>query len=90
MKRWWKRVGFGEKLIFARDRMVENFVWTVAFAEEPQFGYYREVGTKVNALITSIDDIYDVYGKLEELEVFTEVIDRLERPIRFHIFIIYK
>ncbi|KAK4276123.1 hypothetical protein QN277_019112 [Acacia crassicarpa] len=74
--RWWKRVGFGEKLSFTRDRMVENFIWTVAFAEEPQFGYYRRVATKVNALITTIDDVYDVYGELEELEVFTQVLDR--------------
>ncbi|XP_028771258.1 terpene synthase 10-like [Neltuma alba] len=74
--RWWKRIGLGEKLNFSRDRMVENFVWTVAFAEEPRFGYYRRVATKVNALITIIDDVYDLYGELEELEIFTEVIDR--------------
>ncbi|XP_028789720.1 terpene synthase 10-like [Neltuma alba] len=74
--RWWKRIGLGEKLSFSRDRMVENFVWTVAFAEEPHFEYYRTVATKVNALITTIDDVYDVYGELEELEIFTRVVDR--------------
>ncbi|XP_028771254.1 terpene synthase 10-like [Neltuma alba] len=74
--RWWKRIGLGEKLSFSRDRMVENYVWTVAFAEESHFGYYRTVATKVNAFITTIDDIYDVHGELEELEIFTQVIDR--------------
>ncbi|KAI9081204.1 hypothetical protein K1719_036826 [Acacia pycnantha] len=74
--RWWKRLGLGEKYSFLRDRMVENFVWTVGFAVEPQFGYYRRVAAKVNASVTTIDDIYDTYGELEELEVFTQVVDR--------------
>ncbi|KAK0579983.1 hypothetical protein LWI29_034487 [Acer saccharum] len=45
-------------------------------APEPQFGYSRIINTKVIALITVIDDIYDVYGTLEELEVFTDAVDR--------------
>ncbi|CAK8534657.1 unnamed protein product [Lathyrus sativus] len=74
--RWWKRTGLGEKLSFARDRLVENFVWTVGTNFNPNFEYSRKVITKVNSLITVIDDVYDVYGTLEELKLFTEVIDR--------------
>ena len=44
---------------------------------EPQFGYFRRMCTRVNVLITMIDDIYDVYGKLDELELFTDTIERL-------------
>ncbi|KAI4324235.1 hypothetical protein L6164_023789 [Bauhinia variegata] len=66
----------GEKLGFARDKIVENFVWTVAFSFLPHFGHLRRVLTKVNALITTIYDIYDVYGTLEELELFTDVVSR--------------
>ena len=61
---------------FARDRLMENFLWTVGCASSPQLGNFRREMTKVNALITVIDDIYDVYGTLEELELFTDVIDR--------------
>ncbi|KAI4331824.1 hypothetical protein L6164_016780 [Bauhinia variegata] len=73
---WWTTVALEEKLSFARDRLVENFLWTVGLAFQSQFGHFRRVMTKVNALITLIDDIYDVYGTLEELELFTNVVDR--------------
>ena len=49
----------------------------MAIASEPQFGYSRIINTKVIALITVIDDIYDVYGTLDELELFTDAVDRL-------------
>ncbi|XP_057459035.1 terpene synthase 10-like [Lotus japonicus] len=72
--RWWKRVGLGEKCSFARDRLVENYVWTVGANSHPDLEYYRKSMTKINSLITIIDDIYDVYGTFEELKLFTEVI----------------
>ncbi|TXG47464.1 hypothetical protein EZV62_026758 [Acer yangbiense] len=73
---WWQKYGPGEKLSFARSRLVESFLWSMAIASEPQFGYSRIINTKVIALITVIDDIYDVYGTLEELELFTDAVDR--------------
>ncbi|KAG5555550.1 hypothetical protein RHGRI_006257 [Rhododendron griersonianum] len=74
--RWWKGTGLGEKLSFARDRLMENFLWTVEMDFKPQFGYRRRVATIVNALITAIDDVYDVYGTLDELELFTNAVER--------------
>jgi (-)-alpha-terpineol synthase len=65
-------------LSFARDRLMENFFWTVGVIFQPQFGYSRRMSTKVNALITTIDDVYDVYGTLDELELFTNAVERLE------------
>ncbi|KDO56502.1 hypothetical protein CISIN_1g040042mg, partial [Citrus sinensis] len=73
---WWEYVGFGNKLNFARDRLMENFLWTVGVTSEPQFGYFRRMSTKVSALITSIDDAYDVYGTLDELKLFTNSVER--------------
>ncbi|XP_028771243.1 terpene synthase 10-like [Neltuma alba] len=74
--RWWKRTGLGEKLSFVRDRMVENLMGTVGLAFQPQFRYFRRVVSKVFAMITRIDDMYDVHGSLEELKLFTEVVNR--------------
>ncbi|KAK4858829.1 hypothetical protein QYF36_022669 [Acer negundo] len=74
--RWWKQYDLGEKLEFARDRLVTAFLWTLGTAFEPRFGSWRIRNTKIIALITAIDDIYDVYGTLEELELFIDGVDR--------------
>ncbi|KAL9416656.1 hypothetical protein AB3S75_039782 [Citrus x aurantiifolia] len=72
---WWRKTGLGE-LHFARDRILENFFWALGEIWEPQFGSCRRMSTKVNALITTIDDVYDVYGTLDELEQFTNAVER--------------
>ncbi|KAI3755025.1 hypothetical protein L1987_54818 [Smallanthus sonchifolius] len=74
--RWWKNTKWDEKLSFARDRLVEHFMWSLGFSYQPEFSLGRRILTMVNSMITSIDDVYDVYGTLEELEQFTDVIDR--------------
>ncbi|KAL5839742.1 hypothetical protein ACOSQ4_012350 [Xanthoceras sorbifolium] len=74
---WWKNYGLGDqKMSFARNRQVASYLWTVGIALEPEFGYCRRMLTKVVALITVIDDFYDVYGSLDELELFTDAVDR--------------
>ncbi|KAL9455762.1 hypothetical protein AB3S75_005061 [Citrus x aurantiifolia] len=75
VSRWWRKTGLGE-LHFARDRIMENFFWALGEVWEPQFGYCRRMSTKANALITTIDDVYDVYGTLDELELFTNAVER--------------
>ncbi|KAI3716641.1 hypothetical protein L1987_67655 [Smallanthus sonchifolius] len=68
--RWWKEIGWA-KFDFARDRLVENFMWSVTENYLPRFKGRRDL-TKVNAMITTIDD---VYGTLPELEQFTNIIN---------------
>ncbi|GMY31546.1 sesquiterpene synthase 2-like, partial [Fagus crenata] len=74
--RWWKDLDFAGKLPFARDRVVECYLWIVAVYFEPQYSLARKILTKVIAMTSIIDDIYDAYGTLEELEPFTEAIER--------------
>ncbi|KAL4312509.1 hypothetical protein GQ457_01G047540 [Hibiscus cannabinus] len=74
--KWWMDISLGEKLSFARDRLMEGLLWTVGYTFDPQFGNIRRALTKLIALITSIDDVYDVYGTLDELELFTQAVDR--------------
>ncbi|KAF7148595.1 hypothetical protein RHSIM_Rhsim03G0006700 [Rhododendron simsii] len=74
--KWWNRSCLGTKLSFARDRLVENFLWPIGQNFKPQFSNFRRNMTVVNALITVVDDVYDVYGTLDELEIFTNAIER--------------
>ncbi|OVA10095.1 Terpene synthase [Macleaya cordata] len=76
VSRWWRELGLSEALGFARDRLVENFLWAVGFNFEPRFRNFRRQLTKVNSLITTIYDIYDVYGSLDELKLFTDGVQR--------------
>ncbi|KAI3840317.1 hypothetical protein MKW92_008793 [Papaver armeniacum] len=74
--RWWRELALDESLGFARNRLVESFLWIVGFNSEPKFGNVRRQVTKTAYLATVIDDVYDVYGSLDELKLFTEAVER--------------
>ncbi|KAJ4979349.1 hypothetical protein NE237_010129 [Protea cynaroides] len=73
---WWKNLGLGDKLSFSRDSLIQCFLWALGMNTDPEFSNFRIDLAKVGMLITMIDDIYDVYGSLEELELFTDVVER--------------
>ncbi|PRQ55595.1 putative lyase [Rosa chinensis] len=73
---WWKDLDFVAKLPFARDKIVEAYFWAFAVYFQPEYYFARMVLAKTIAIITVIDDIYDVRGTYEELESFTEAIER--------------
>ncbi|KAL3728763.1 hypothetical protein ACJRO7_033354 [Eucalyptus globulus] len=74
--RWWKEIDVPRKFPFARDRIVELFFWTSGIYFEPEFAMARNILTKVISLTSILDDIYDVYGTLEELALLTEAIQK--------------
>ncbi|XP_068669054.1 (-)-alpha-terpineol synthase-like [Aristolochia californica] len=73
--RWWTNTTVPHKLSFSRDRLAECFLWGLAMTHLPEYGYTRFVLTQVSQLITTIDDTYDLYGSIDELERFTDVIE---------------
>nr|Q2XSC5.1 RecName: Full=R-linalool synthase; Short=LaLINS [Lavandula angustifolia]ABB73045.1 linalool synthase [Lavandula angustifolia] len=76
LSRWWSSLGLAEKLPFVRDRLVESYFWAIPLFEPHQYGYQRKVATKIITLITSLDDVYDIYGTLDELQLFTNLFER--------------
>ncbi|KAK2644467.1 hypothetical protein Ddye_019662 [Dipteronia dyeriana] len=76
ISRWWRNLGLIENLNFARDRLVECFMCAVGLVFQPNLSNFRKWMTKVVVFILVIDDIYDNYGSLEELQDFTNAVDR--------------
>jgi (-)-germacrene D synthase len=72
---------FANKLPFARDRVIECYFWCLGVYFEPKYNFARRTLTKVTAMISIIDDIYDVHGTLKELDLFTKAIERFEIEI---------
>lgn len=69
-------MGLTKKLDFVRDRLMEVYFWALGMAPHPHQSECRKAVTKMFGLVTIIDDVYDVYGTLEELQLFTDAVER--------------
>ncbi|XP_062153315.1 probable terpene synthase 9 [Alnus glutinosa] len=78
LARWWRDLGFKDKLPFSRDRLMENYLWAMGMIYGPQFSKCRIGLTKFVCILSAIDDMYDIYGSLDELLCFTDAVDRWE------------
>ncbi|KAK9091098.1 hypothetical protein Sjap_024275 [Stephania japonica] len=76
ISRWWKELEFASKLSFVRDRIVECYFWSVGVYFEPSYSLARVFLAKVTILTSIVDDIFDVYGTIEELKLFTDALER--------------
>ncbi|KAG8472610.1 hypothetical protein CXB51_034398 [Gossypium anomalum] len=65
-----------DKLPFARDRMVESYFWAMGSVPDPKFSKCRINMTKYGSLVTMLDDVYDIYGSMDELHKYTTAVKR--------------
>ncbi|KAK9689061.1 hypothetical protein RND81_09G032500 [Saponaria officinalis] len=79
LTRWWKNLEFGTKLPFARDRIAEVYFWMLGTFYEPQYALGREIFTKLYKMTSVMDDTYDAYGLFEELQVYTDAVQRWDK-----------
>ncbi|CAH9106122.1 unnamed protein product [Cuscuta europaea] len=74
VSRWWKELDFMTTLPYARDRAVECYFWALGVYFEPQYSKARVMLAKNILIVSILDDTYDAYGTIEELNVYTDAI----------------
>ncbi|KAI7756380.1 hypothetical protein M8C21_004485, partial [Ambrosia artemisiifolia] len=73
---WWKDLGLAQEFKDARNQPLHWYLWPMASLTDPSLSEQRIELTKPIALVFLIDDIFDIYGTLDELILFTEAVKR--------------
>ncbi|XP_021911443.1 probable terpene synthase 2, partial [Carica papaya] len=76
LTRWWNELDITTNAPFARHRLPESYFWLLGICFEPQYTYVRKTMAKMISIAILLDDVYDAYGVLEELEILTDMIKR--------------
>jgi hypothetical protein len=74
--RWWQDLYAEVALSYARDRTVQLYLWAHTMCYEKEYSCARVTLTKLSALVTMMDDTYDVRATLEEGRSLNEAIQR--------------
>ena len=67
------------ELKLVRNQPLKWYMWPMAAFTDPRFSEERVELTKPISFIYIIDDIFDVYGTIEELTLFTDAVNRYVR-----------
>ena len=70
------KTGLANELKLVRNQPLKWYMWPMAALTDPRFSEERVELTKPISFIYIIDDIFDVYGTLEELTLFTDAVNR--------------
>ncbi|KAF2287613.1 hypothetical protein GH714_001728 [Hevea brasiliensis] len=73
---WWKELDLAKGLPYVRDRIAEGFFQSAGVQFEPNFALSRILLTKCIQILALVDDTYDSYGTLQELQCFTDALER--------------
>lgn len=73
---WWKGFDAPKNAPYMRDRLVEGYFWATGVYFEPQYSNSRIFWVKSFMVSALLDDTYDSYGTFEELDVFTNAVER--------------
>lgn len=74
--RWWKDTDLAKELNFARDQPIKWYVASLVCLTDSSYSEQRIQLAKSITFIYLIDDLFDVFGTLEELTLFTEAVCR--------------
>ncbi|CAK9142637.1 unnamed protein product [Ilex paraguariensis] len=76
VSKWWRDLDLATELKFARNQPLKWYAWPMAILTNPSLSEQRIELTKPISLVYLLDDIFDVYGTLDELTLFTEAINK--------------
>ncbi|KAF0911911.1 hypothetical protein E2562_012738 [Oryza meyeriana var. granulata] len=91
---WWRELYDSVKLNYARDRLVESYLWICAVFHGEDYSRARIMFAKVFGFLSLMDDTYDVHATLEECCKLNEAIQRWDEsavsilPKYLHVFYI--
>ncbi|KAF7833900.1 putative terpene synthase 2 [Senna tora] len=74
--KWWNKSEYMRKVPYARDRVVEAYFWPLGMGYEADYSSARLIMGKFVCCICLLDDTYDSYGTMQELQLFTQAIHR--------------
>uniref|UniRef100_A0A3Q7GIS4 Uncharacterized protein n=1 Tax=Solanum lycopersicum TaxID=4081 RepID=A0A3Q7GIS4_SOLLC len=81
ISRWWRSLGLAEDLKLLRDQPLKWYAWPMAMITDPIISQQRIEIAKCFSFIYVIDDIFDIYGTVEGLALFTQAINRWELDV---------
>ncbi|PIN00689.1 Tricyclene synthase [Handroanthus impetiginosus] len=74
---WWKELGLAKSLKLARNQPVKWYTWSMAgLIDDISLSMQRVELTKSMAFVYLIDDIFDLYGEVDDLRIFTEAVNK--------------
>ncbi|XBI89682.1 hypothetical protein VPH35_027454 [Triticum aestivum] len=76
LTKWWRDLYKCVGLNYARDRLVEGYIWCYAIYHEKEFAFSRIFLTKQLMLISLMDDTYDAHATIEECRQLNAAIQR--------------
>nr|GMD57220.1 (-)-germacrene D synthase-like [Ipomoea batatas] len=64
-------------------RLVECYFWALGVYFESKYYLARKFISKLFCITSIIDDIYDIYGTLDELKIFKDAVQRFKFILSF-------
>ncbi|CAI9087701.1 OLC1v1021845C3 [Oldenlandia corymbosa var. corymbosa] len=78
ISKWWEDLGMAKELEHARDQPLKWYTWAMAIFNNLSLSNERMALAKTISFIYVIDDIFDLYGDPQDLNLFTQAVKRWE------------
>lgn len=74
--RWWRELYDTVNLTYARDRMVEIYLWRCGMFPEEEHSRARLLFAKMWGIVSFLDDTFDVHATIDECHSLNQAMQR--------------